>query len=167
VRVEKLYGSDGEDLGRVGRPTGIDRPVFADAIDRGIPVISCLGRGRGGAIYNVNADLVATELAASLRCAKFILITDVPGVCRDPEDHRTLISSLREEDCRELIASGVIGGGMLPKVEACMDAVDRGVGKAHIISGGIPHAVIREVLTEEGVGTQILPLESRGSTLLP
>ncbi len=120
-----------------------------------IPVISTIGADSVGQAYNINADTAAIAIAASLEAEKLIYLTDVPGVLTDVNDASTLVSRLSTARAMGLIADGVISGGMIPKVEACLDAVADGVGSAHILDGRIPHVVLLELLTDAGVGTMI------------
>ena len=133
-------------------------PSPVRALEEGgfVPVIAGMGAGENGEIYNINADTAAGQIAAALNAEKFILLSDVRGVLRDPADDSTLISTMRVSDAPKLIADGTIAGGMIPKMEACVEALRRGVRKAHIIDGRIPHALLLEVFTDEGIGTQIL-----------
>lgn len=145
-----------EDLGRVGEIAAIDTGLVTLLSANGfIPVIASIGIGHDGRSYNLNADHAAGALAAALAASKFILLTDVPGVLADPGGG--LIPSLPAEEARRLVREGVIGGGMIPKVEACLAALAAGVPTAHIISGRLPHALLVELFTEEGVGTMVTP----------
>ncbi|TBV81063.1 MAG: acetylglutamate kinase [Desulfobulbaceae bacterium] len=145
------------DLGRVGRVVAVDTEVLESLEARGfIPVIAPVGVGKDGQAYNINADLVAGAVAAKLKAAKLILLTDVKGVL-DREGN--LISSILAGEVADYISSGVVSGGMIPKVSCCREAVTGGVGKAHIIDGRKEHAILLEMFTRSGVGTEI--------TLLP
>lgn len=110
---------------------------------------------REGNSYNINADTVAAEIAAALQARKLILLTDVAGVQRDPKDPSTLIPSIEREQIEQMIAEKVITGGMIPKLLACASALDRGVEKTHILDGRVPHAMLLELFTDHGIGTQI------------
>ena len=142
------------DLGRVGEVTEVNPDVLTtlDAQDF-IPVIAPVGVGSDGQSYNINADLVAGAVAAKLKAAKLILLTDVEGV-KDQDGE--LISSLTCQEVDSHIKSGVIAGGMIPKVSCCKDVVEAGVGKAHIIDGRAEHATLLEIFTREGIGTEII-----------
>jgi len=143
-------------LGFVGDVAGVDRAILDTLLDRGfVPVIATLGSDDQGQAYNINADSAAIAIAESLGAEKLIYLTDVPGVLTDVADPNTLVSRLSASRARLLIADGVIAGGMIPKVEACLDAVDAGVGSAHILDGRIPHVVLLELLTDAGVGTML------------
>lgn len=121
-----------------------------------IPVISPIAVDDEGLTYNVNADLAAAELARTLKARKFVLLTDVRGVLRDTEDPSSLIPSIPMADVKRLTAEGVISGGMIPKTQACLRALEDGVRKAHILDGRLPHSLLLEMLTSRGVGTQIV-----------
>jgi acetylglutamate kinase len=155
ARKMKLAGDDSNsnDLGQVGEVESIDpRVVTMLDNDDFIPVIAPIGVGADGASYNINADLVAGELAQVLRAEKLLLLTNTPGVL-DPEGN--LLTGLSAADTEQLIASGVIHGGMLPKVRCALDAVKGGVATSQIIDGRIKHSVLLELLTDSGVGTLI------------
>lgn len=144
------------DLGLVGEVERIDPTVINFLVNTGyIPVVAPVGVDEEGRSLNINADIVAAELASSMQATKLILLTDVAGVLRDPKDKQSLIPRLTVEEARKLIEQKAIKGGMLPKVEACIKAVEAGVERAHIIDGNVPHALLLEILTERGVGTMI------------
>ncbi len=140
------------DLGHVGEVKSINTGILELLEqDRFVPVIAPIGYHKDeGQSYNINADLVAGAIAAELGAAKLVLLTDVAGVL---DNNGQLCSQLDNEQARSMIASGEIGGGMIPKVNCCLDAVEHGVSNAHIIDGRIPHAVLLEILTDEGIGT--------------
>ncbi len=141
------------DIGLVGKVTKVNTEVL-ETLDRGnfIPVIAPVGAGVNGETYNINADTVAGEVAAALKAEKLVLLTDTNGVW---DADKKLIPSMNEKKIRELIASGVIAGGMLPKVDCCLKAIAGGVKKTHIIDGRVVHSVLLEIFTSQGVGTQI------------
>jgi acetylglutamate kinase len=144
------------DLGYVGDVVEVDRRILDTLLAADfIPVISTIGSDLDGQSYNINADTAAIAIAASLEAEKLIYLTDVPGVLTDVDDPSTLVSRLSTARAMGFIADGVISGGMIPKVEACLDAVADGVGSAHILDGRIPHVVLLELLTDAGVGTMI------------
>jgi acetylglutamate kinase len=144
------------DLGYVGDVVEVDRRILDTLIEADfIPVISTIGSDVDGQSYNINADTAAIAIAANLEAEKLIYLTDVPGVLTDVADPSTLISRLSTARAKGLIADGIIAGGMIPKIEACLDAVADGVGSAHILDGRIPHVVLLELLTDAGVGTMI------------
>jgi len=145
-----------ERLGRVGEVESIDPTVLNDLIGNGfIPVIATVGYGDDGGSYNINADLVAGEIATALGAAKVIFLTDVDGIYADFEDKDSLISALSLVEAEQLIAVERLTSGMIPKVAACARALRSGVPRAHILNGTVPHAVLLEVYTDEGIGTMI------------
>ncbi|MCU1373730.1 MAG: Acetylglutamate kinase [Actinomycetia bacterium] len=151
-------------LGYVGDVTSVDRRILDTLIAADfIPVISTIGSDESGQAYNINADTAAIAIAESLEAEKLIYLTDVPGVLTDVADPGSLISRLSASRARLLIADGVIAGGMIPKVEACLAAVDAGVGSAHILDGRIAHVVLLELLTDAGVGTMLTRSDGAGS----
>lgn len=157
-RVLKLSGKDGADvdLGFVGEVTKVDRLVIDNLCYAGqTPFIPSMCETEDGQKLNVNADTAATVLAQQLNADKLIFISDVPGVMRDPSDPSSSISHLTIAQARELIAEGVISGGMIPKIEACIETVQRGVKKVHIIDGSLRHSLLLEIYTSSGIGTVI------------
>jgi len=154
LQAEKIKGFDNDNGGHVGAVAAVD-PAVLRALEAGgfIPVISPIGADRQGVTYNINADQAAGAIAAAICAEKFIILTDVAGIL---DREKTLISTLSRKEAGRLVKSGVISGGMLPKVEAALTAVEAGVRKAHIIDGRVPHALLLEILTNEGVGTEIL-----------
>jgi len=156
----KLAGPNGEsiDLGRVGQVTGINRDVLAATCRSGtVPVIPSVALDKKGGKLNVNADTAAAAIARILRAEKLVFLSDVPGIFRDRNDPSTLISHLKSEDCRTLIADGTIDSGMIPKVEASLEALEAGVRKVHIIDAGVPHSLLLEIYSNTGIGTEIVP----------
>lgn len=149
------------DLGFVGDVVHVNPEVIV-ALDRAgyIPVIAPNGVGEDGCTYNINADTVAGEIAAALKAEKLILLTDQRGILRERHDESTLISTIKVDEIEQLIAGGVISTGMLPKVEACVTALNSGVRKTHIIDGRINHAILLEVFTSTGIGTEIIMEEN-------
>ena len=144
------------DLGFVGEVTGVDTAPIEDAVHREVvPVISPLARDEAGIVYNINADIAAGSIAGSLKAAKMIYISDVPGLMRDPENRESLIPSVTRAQIEELVADGVITGGMIPKVESAAHALKEGVQKVHFIDGRTPHALLVEVFSKKGIGTEI------------
>ncbi|OKY76989.1 MAG: acetylglutamate kinase [Desulfobulbaceae bacterium DB1] len=142
------------DLGRVGAVTQVNPEVLI-ALDREdfIPVIAPVGVGEDGCSYNINADLVAGAVASRLRAEKLILLTDVEGVL---DEEGKLVASMSSGEADQMISSGVAAGGMIPKIKCCQDALANGVGKAHIIDGRLKHAILLEMFTREGIGTEIV-----------
>lgn len=149
------------ELGRVGDVEEIDTTVIENLIDDGfIPVIASVGVGADGGSYNINADLVAGRVAAALGSEKVIFLTDVDGLYEDFDDKTSLISAMSQTRAEEMVGSGALSSGMIPKVRACTEALQTGVQRAHILNGTIPHALLLEVYTDEGVGTMITAEES-------
>lgn len=154
IRARKTEGAD---LGYVGEVDTVNTAILKVLDDNGfIPVVSPLGIGSDGHSYNINADTVAGEIAASLVADRLILMTDTPGILRNPPNLDSLISSIGLGDVPDLVESGVISGGMMPKVNACARALQEGVFKAHIIDGRVPHTILLELFTDHGVGTEIV-----------
>ncbi|MEM4187722.1 MAG: acetylglutamate kinase [Candidatus Hadarchaeum sp.] len=145
------------DLGLVGEVEKIDPAIIHNFLKAGcIPVIAPIGIDAEGRSLNINADMVAAELAGAMRAKKLVIITDVMGVMRDPNDEKTLISTLTVDEIQTLVQQGIVKKGMIPKVEACLKALQLGVERCHIINGNIPHVLLLEILTETGVGTMIV-----------
>ena len=153
LRAKKLD----EKYGMVGEITRVDPRPVVDALERGyIPVISTVAQGEDAdTSYNINADTAAAKLAEALNAEKLILLTDVRGLLRDPHDEDTLIHVLHTYDVPELVAQGVISGGMIPKMQCCVDAIAGGVERVHILDGRIPHSILIELLSDEGIGTML------------
>lgn len=146
------------ELGQVGEIDAVDtRPIRVLSEAGYLPVVASIGIGAEGESYNLNADHAAGALAAALGASKLILLTDVRGVYRGTGDAKSLISVLRTREADQLIRDGVISRGMIPKVQACLEAIAAGVTSAHIIGGTLPHALLVELFTEEGVGTMLVP----------
>ena len=143
--------------GLVGRITGVNPEPVENALMTGyIPVVSTVAQGvDADTAYNINADTAAAKLAEALGAEKLILLTDVRGLLRDPKDEETLIHVLHTYDVPALIAQGVISGGMIPKMECCVDAIAGGVERVHILDGRIPHSILIELLSDEGIGTML------------
>jgi acetylglutamate kinase len=154
-----LNGDDGRpiDLGRVGRVTRVDGDLIRDLCAAGVvPVIPSLAFDADGEWLNVNADTAAAAVAAHLRAEKLVFLTDTPGVLRDRRDKDSLVRSLDDGGCRDLIAGGVIDAGMIPKIEACLDSLRAGVRQTHVIDGRLRHSLLLEIYTDRGVGTEIV-----------
>ncbi|MCS7465555.1 acetylglutamate kinase [Stieleria sp. ICT_E10.1] len=153
---EPLKLDSGEDLGHVGQVTEVDRSVIEGLLytDQ-VPVIPSFCEGKDGRCYNVNADTAAMAVAQALGAEKLVFLSDVNGVRMDKDDPDTIIHSLNETEARALIDSGHIASGMIPKVEACLETLGRGVGKVHIVDGRLRHSLLLEIYTSEGVGTEI------------
>ena len=165
-RAIGLAGMDGgllkaqtldERLGFVGEITDVDPSPILDLLDRGyIPVISTVGFDAQDNVYNINADTAASRIASKLGAETMIAMTDIAGLMRDKDDPDSLIPLVDLEGVKELIASGCISGGMIPKVECCTDAIEQGVKKAVIIDGRVPHAILMEMFTDAGIGTMFV-----------
>lgn len=146
------------DLGFVGEIVGINAPFLQMLSDQGyVPVICSIAAGEDGQTYNVNADHVAGAVAASLKAEKLLVLTDVPGLYADFEDKESLVSELDVEDALGLLASETVGSGMIPKLEACVAAVQSGVKQAHLLDGRVSHSMLIELLSDSGVGTMVTP----------
>lgn len=153
ARPARLADTD-EDLGLVGDVEKIDSEIISSLEERGfIPIIAPVGAGPEEKPYNINADTAAGALSAALGAERFILLTDVPGVM---DQEGNLISSLTEDEAQNLISNEVVSGGMIPKIRCCLNAIRGGVPKAHIIDGRVPHALLLEMLSEQGIGTEIV-----------
>ncbi len=145
------------DVGFVGDVIGFDSKLMYSLLhSKMIPVIAPLGVGDDGQLYNLNADTVAAEVAKAMNAEKLVLLTNVRGIMKDLDDKQTLLSSVTLEELEVLFENKVINGGMIPKVLSCKDAAENGVHKTHIIEAQIPHALLLEIYTDQGVGTQIL-----------
>lgn len=145
---------NGKDIGFVGEIEEVKPKLINSLIDNGfIPVIAPIGRDEKGNTYNINADYAAVALAEALNSKKLVYITDVKGVLRDITDEKSLISSMSVDEALENMKNGVISGGMIPKVKCCIDAVNKGVKRVHIIDGRVEHSLLLEVFTKEGIGT--------------
>lgn len=150
----KPYVVDEGDLGYVGEIEQIDEQLILDVIEKGyIPVVASVGCDAEGHPYNINADTAASSIAAKLHAENMILVSDIPGVLMDPKDEKSLIPKIYLEEIDGLMASGVISGGMIPKVECCANAVRKSVQRAVIIDGRVLHSILIEMLSEEGIGT--------------
>lgn len=162
LRARKLYSTSKEtgealDIGFVGEIIGADiRPVLDALSYKFIPVITPLALDFYGQAYNVNADTAACEIAKALKARKLVFLSDVPGILRDPADEKSLISVIRVSEVQGLIDSGVLSGGMLPKIKSCVEALENGVTEVHMVDGRNPHSLLLEIFTNSGVGTQII-----------
>ena len=158
LRAERMTGADGADLGLVGKVTSVDALLLRGLCDLGtIPVIAPIGVGAGGEKFNCNADEAASAVARALGAEKLVNVSDTHGIRERADDEASLLSHLSEDDALRLLASGVISGGMIPKVQTILDALKGGVKKAHIVSGRVPHSLLLEIYTDRGVGTEIVP----------
>ena len=156
-RVERQAAPDGRDIGLVGRIVRVDVDVVNHVAADYIPVIASVGADRDGQSHNVNADEAAGAVAAALGAYKVVFMTDVEGWLQNPDDGKTLISEVDVATVRKSLAAGDVGGGMLPKLKACADAVEGGVGYAHIVDGRKPHSLLLELFTHAGIGTKVRP----------
>ncbi len=164
IKAKKINSSKGEDLGMVGEVEEINLSIIKALDDEThlpngqgfIPVIAPLGVTNDGTTLNINADIVAADIAIALKAEKMIILTNQPGIMKKLDDENSLISTISVSEIDSLIKKGIIVGGMLPKVKACKKAVMEGVNKTHIIDGRIPHSILLEVFTDEGVGTEIM-----------
>ena len=146
------------DLGFVGETELVNPEIIRILLDNGfIPVVSPVATDLSGNTYNLNADVVAGDIAAALKAKKLIMLTDVPGILKNPEDRSTLISRISLSELEDMRVKGVLKGGMIPKVDAIIKALKSGVEKAHIIDGSRPHSILLELFTKEGVGTMVEP----------
>ena len=156
LTVEKKY-SDGQDIGFVGDVTRVDPKILKDLIEKDfLQVVFPIGMDRDGISYNINADEAASAIATALKAEKLAYLSDVEGVRMDPEDPESVIPELYTGEARELIENGVISGGMLPKIQNCIEAIDKGVSRVHIMDGRIPHSLLLEIFTNKGIGTAII-----------
>jgi acetylglutamate kinase len=159
LRAEKALppGKGDVDLGFVGRITGVDaNPIMACLQADIIPVITPLGRGADGQVYNINADDSATAIAMAINAYKLVFLSDVPGVLSDPQKPDSVISSLTKKEIEALIKDGTIHAGMVPKIQGALSAITAGVKKVHIIDGHILHSLLLEIFTDKGIGTEII-----------
>jgi acetylglutamate kinase len=155
ISVSKLEGD--ADLGFVGEINGVNTGIITDALNNGyVPVISTVACGEGGQTYNINADTAASRIAAELGAENLILMTDISGLLRDKDDADTLIPTVQVSEVPFMKRQGIISGGMIPKIDCCVEAVRRGVKKTCIIDGRIPHSILIELLSNEGIGTQFI-----------
>ena len=146
-----------ERLGYVGRITNVDVSPIKDLFEKGyIPVVSTVGCDKDGNVYNINADTAAAYIAGKLKAERLITMTDIEGILRDKNDPTSLIPCIDIKEAEELFASGIISGGMIPKVECCIDAIRFGTKKVTILDGRVPHALLIETMTDEGAGTMVV-----------
>lgn len=162
LQVKKKM-AEGQELGFVGEVTRVHTEILRDLIDRDyIPIIYPIGMDENYQGYNINADDVACAMASAMNAEKLAFLTDIKGVYGDPSDETTLLSELTIEEAKECINSGVIGGGMLPKLQNCIDAMRNGVSGVHILDGRIPHCLLLEIFTDHGIGTAIIKERENG-----
>ena len=156
LRVNKKY-SNGEDIGFVGDVKEVNAQILWDLLEKDfLPIVCPIGMDDDYNTYNINADDAACAIAQAMKAEKLAFLTDIEGVYKDPKDPETLIQVLPVTEAEKLMAEGYIGGGMLPKIQNCIDAVNSGVSKVHILDGRIPHCLLLEIFTNKGIGTAIL-----------
>ena len=156
LRVEKKY-ADGEDIGFVGNIKEVNPKILFDLLEKDfLPIVCPIGMDDAFETYNINADDAACAIAKAVNAEKLAFLTDIEGVYKDPKDPATLISELTTSEARSLMEDGYIGGGMLPKLANCIDAIEQGVSRVHILDGRIAHCLLLEIFTNRGIGTAIL-----------
>ncbi|MCL2569243.1 MAG: acetylglutamate kinase [Oscillospiraceae bacterium] len=157
-KAKQLKRADGVDLGLVGDIVEVDPRPVVDALENGyVPIVATVAQGMDGpSAYNINADTAASKLAAALKATKLILLTDVRGLLRDPRDEGTLIPKVQVSEVPRLIKDGIVSGGMIPKIDCCVESVRQGVTDALILDGRVPHSILIEMLTDKGAGTMIV-----------
>ena len=156
LKVDKKY-SDGQDIGYVGEIKEVNGQILFDLLEKDfLPIVCPVGLDDDYNTYNINADDAACAIARAVKAEKLAFLTDIEGVYKDPKDPDTLISELRVDEAQELMKEGYIGGGMLPKLQNCIDAIENGVSRVHILDGRIPHCLLLEIFTNRGIGTAIL-----------
>ena len=156
LTVKKKY-SDGQDIGFVGEVTKVDTQIITDLLEKDfLPIVFPVGMDSEFNTYNINADDAASAIATALKAEKLAFLSDVEGVRLDPEDPESVISELYIPEAKELIDSGIVAGGMLPKIQNCIDALNTGVSRVHIMDGRIPHSLLLEIFTNKGTGTALL-----------
>jgi len=156
LKVEKKY-SEGQDIGYVGEITEVNADILYDLLEKDfLPIVCPIGLDKDFHTYNINADDAACAIARAMQAEKLAFLTDIEGVYKDPKDPSTLISELAVSEAEKLMDQGFIGGGMLPKLHNCIDAILHGVSRVHILDGRIPHCLLLEIFTNKGIGTAIL-----------
>ena len=156
LKVDKKY-SDGQDIGYVGDIKEVNAQIIYDLLEKDfLPIVCPVGLDDEYNTYNINADDAACAIARAVKAEKLAFLTDIEGVYKDPNDPDTLISELRVDEAKKLMEEGYIGGGMLPKLTNCIDAIENGVSRVHILDGRIPHCLLLEIFTNRGIGTAIL-----------
>lgn len=149
--------SDGKDIGFVGDVKNVNASILYDLLEKDfLPIVCPIGLDDDYNTYNINADDAACAIAKAMRAEKLAFLTDIEGVYKDPNDPETLISELKVSEARALMDEGYVGGGMLPKLHNCIDAIEHGVSRVHILDGRIPHCLLLEIFTNKGIGTAIL-----------
>ena len=156
LSVKKKY-ANGEDIGFVGDVTNVNADILYDLLEKDfLPIICPVGLDDDYNTYNINADDAACAIAKTMKAEKLAFLTDIEGVYKDPQDPSTLISELTVSEAHKLVGDGYIGGGMLPKINNCIEAIESGVSRVHILDGRIPHCLLLEIFTNKGIGTAIL-----------
>ena len=156
LKVDKKYAG-GQDIGYVGEIKQVNAQILFDLLEKDfLPIVCPVGLDDDFNTYNINADDAACAIARAVQAEKLAFLTDIEGVYKDPDDPDTLISELRVDEAQELMKEGYIGGGMLPKLQNCIDAIENGVSRVHILDGRIPHCLLLEIFTNKGIGTAIL-----------
>ena len=156
LKVKKKYAG-GEDIGFVGEVTEVNGQILLDLLEKDfLPIVCPIGMDDEFNTYNINADDAACAIAQAMKVEKLAFLTDIEGVYKDPKDPETLISELTTSEAEQLMTEGYIGGGMLPKLQNCIDAINSGVSRVHILDGRIPHCLLLEIFTNKGIGTAIL-----------
>ena len=156
LSVKKKY-ANGEDIGFVGDVTNVNADILYDLLEKDfLPIICPVGLDDDNNTYNINADDAACAIAKAMKVEKLAFLTDIEGVYKDPQDSSTLISELTVSEAHKLVGDGYIGGGMLPKINNCIEAIESGVSRVHILDGRIPHCLLLEIFTNKGIGTAIL-----------
>ena len=156
LKVEKKY-ADGEDIGYVGNIKEVDTKILEDLLDNDfLPIVSPIGLDDKYETYNINADDAACAIAKAMHADKLAFLTDIEGVFMDPSDKSTLVSEMNIEEAQEFIDKGVVGGGMLPKLANCIEAMKNGVSRVHMLDGRVEHCLLLEFFTEKGIGTAII-----------
>ncbi len=162
ITAEKIFSKCSEtgkdiDIGHVGGIMSVDTDMIMDAVEADIvPVITPLGTGKDGQIYNINADVAACKIAEALKARKLVFLSDVPGILRDKNDESSVISTIKTSEVEGLIKEGIISGGMIPKIKSSMHALKVGTNKVHMVDGRITHSLLLEIFTDSGIGTEII-----------
>ena len=160
--AKKLLDDKGRDLGFVGEIESVDTTLINTLIEAGfVPVISPVGVDAYSQTYNINADYAASAIAGAMNAEKLVFLTDVEGILKDKDDPSSKITRMNAGEAKRLIAEGIIKGGMIPKVECCLDALEKGVQTVHVLDGRLPHSILLEIFTAEGIGTMMLPEEKK------
>ncbi|MBO8468378.1 MAG: acetylglutamate kinase [Spirochaetes bacterium] len=160
--AKKLLDDKGRDLGFVGEIDSVDTTLINTLIEAGfVPVISPVGVDAYSQTYNINADYAASAIAGAMNAEKLVFLTDVEGILKDKDDPSSKITRMNAGEAKRLIAEGIIKGGMIPKVECCLDALEKGVQTVHVLDGRLPHSILLEIFTAEGIGTMMLPEEKK------